>query len=142
MSIGAREVLSGFLLVGSLSSVIVLTWVAAWWRPRLRPGVVAAVGLAAGVVAVVAGGLWPDDVGGGGLSSVSSASAVLLVNGIVAVWVSAALLLVTGIVPLARWVLHVGTRRLPTSAAPVRSGWPRRGSTARAGGPRRAANPR
>ncbi|MBO0901752.1 hypothetical protein J1G42_14285 [Cellulomonas sp. zg-ZUI222] len=103
MSTGASEAISGFLLVGPLSSVIVLTWVASWWRPRLRPGVVAAVGLAAGVLAIVAAGLWPDDDEGGGLSSVSTASAVLFLNGSLAVWVSAALLLVTGIVALVRW---------------------------------------
>ena len=102
MSLRAGEVLSGFFLAWALSTVILLTWGASWWRPRLRPGVVAAVGFAAGVAAVVAGVLVSGDAEGG-LSSVSSASAVLLLNGIAATWVSAALLLVTGIVALVRW---------------------------------------
>ena len=99
---GADEVLSGFLIAWLLSTVILLAWGTSWWRPRLRPGVVAAVGFAAGVVAVVAGVLVSGDAEGG-LSSVPSASAVLLLNGIVATWVSTALLLVTGIVALVRW---------------------------------------
>lgn len=97
------EALSGFLLGGPLSTVIVLTWVASWWRPRLRPGVVAVVGLAAAVTAIVAGVACPGDGEGDGLSSVSSAGVVLIGNGLVAVWVSGALLLVTGIVALVRW---------------------------------------
>jgi hypothetical protein len=108
VSTGAHEALSGFLFVGPLSSVIILTWVASWWRPRLRPGVVAAVGLAAGVVATVAGVQWPDDVEGGGRSWMSDAIVLLKYNGFFAVWVSAALLLVTGIVALVRWAHSEG----------------------------------
>ncbi|GIG39358.1 hypothetical protein [Cellulomonas phragmiteti] len=103
MSAGAQGALSGFLIVGPLSSVIVLTWVASWWRPRLRPGVVAGVGLAAGVVSIVAAMQWPNDDEGGGVSSMSSGFAVLFLNGMFAVWVSVSLLLVTGIVALVRW---------------------------------------
>lgn len=102
MSLGAREALSGFLLAWPLSTVILLTWGASWWRPRVRPGVVAAVGFAAGVAAAIAGVLVAEDVEGG-RSAMSNASAVLLFNGIVATWVSTALLLVTGIIALVRW---------------------------------------
>ena len=102
MSTGASDALIRFLFVGPLSSVILLTWVVSWWRPRLRPGVVAVVGLVTGVVAVVAAGWWPDEDEGGGLSSVSTASVVLYLNGSLAVWVGAVLLLVTAVVAVVR----------------------------------------
>lgn len=92
-----------FLLFAPLSTVIVLTWVASWWRPRLRPGVVAAVGLAAGVVAIVAAAQWPDgETGDSGLSSSSTPSTLLFLNGLVAVCVAAVLLFVSAVVTVLR----------------------------------------
>lgn len=96
------EFLSWFLVVGPLSCVIFLAWVATWWRERPRPGLVATVGLAAGVLVAVVGGRVPNDGGGSGLASVSTEGFVLTLNGMLAVVVSAALLVVSGIVALVR----------------------------------------
>lgn len=90
------------LLAGPLSLVILLTWVSTWWWGRPRPGLVATLGLVAGVAAVVAGGTWKTDVAEDGGPVVSTVGVVLALNGMAAVVVSAVLLVLSGVVTVVR----------------------------------------